>query len=475
MTDRDELLMSLNRLMLVIRAYDIRGTIPNDFDEKDVLVLGRALGRYLKQSKDDFTVLCGMDNRTSSFGIMNALCAGFAEYGISVKNLGVMPTPSLYYHSFVSNFYKKTLGIMITASHNPPEYNGFKILFDSKIVDGNGLRAIINGYKEDLLNVVQITQDNDYIQYILNETKLNQIKNSKAKKILWDCNNGAVGSIIHEMIKNLPTENYIINCGKKMVFQPDPTNIAHINRIKNLASNYDLALCFDGDGDRLVVITKNGQVLRGDKILLILAKYFAKTMSGRTIVVDIKTSNLIISELEKIGFKVIIHKTGHSFIKQMMLETNALLGGEVSGHLFFQFSNSANLYIPYDDAMLAACYVIKFLLEDEDFFLTTVNKMPKSFSRYDIKIKCEKDLQNKVTEEFAQVLKAHNATYIDIDGIKHQSEDGWWLVRPSNTEDMLIICIESSTVDGYMRNANFIKNILQKMNLQIDDEEIDYT
>ncbi len=476
MIDRNEVLESLNRLMLVTRAYDIRGTIPDDLNEKDALVLSLALGHYVKQNEDNFTVLCGMDNRTSSFGIANALCCGFAAHGISVTNLGIMPTPSLYYHSFVSNFNKKTLGIMITASHNPPEYNGFKILFDSKILDGSALREIIDGYKEHLLNSVQISkQNNDYIQYILNETKLNHIKDCKIKKILWDCNNGATANIIHEIIQNLPTENDIINCGKDMLSQPDPTNAANINRVQKLVSNYDLAFCFDGDGDRLVVITKDGEVLRGDRILLILAKYFAKTIKGRTIVVDIKTSNLIISELEKIGFNVIIYKTGHSFIKKMMLETNALLGGEVSGHLFFQFSNAVNVYIPYDDAILAACYVLKFLLSDEDCFLASLEGIPRSFTKYDIKIKCKKDLQNKVIEEFVKVLKTHKIPFIDVDGIKYQGEDGWWLVRPSNTEDMMIICIESPTLDGYTKHSDFIKDILQNMNLKINDKEIDYT
>ncbi len=476
MIDKSEMLESLNRLMLVIRAYDIRGTIPSDFDEKNVFVLGLALGHYVKQYGDNIAVLCGMDNRSSSFSISNALCCGFAAYGILVQNFGIIPTPSLYYHSFISNLEKKTLGIMITASHNPPEYNGFKILFDSKIIDGNELRNIIDSYKEYLLrNSLKIDQNNDYVQYILNQTKLNKIDNCKTKKILWDCNNGATSTVINEIVKNLQIHNDVMNVGKDMLYQPDPTNSVNINRVKKIVSDYDLAFCFDGDGDRLVVITGDREVLRGDKILLILAKYFAKSLQKTTIVVDIKTSHLIITELERVGYKVVIQKTGHSFIKKMMLETNASLGGEVSGHIFFPFSNSENTYIPYDDGVLAACYMLKFFLSDEVFFIDCINAIPKTFAQYDVKIKCQKNLQNKVMESLIEVLKAHQMDFIDIDGIKYQSEDGWWLIRPSNTEDALIICIESPTLDSYKKHSNFVRDILKNMNLNIENIELNHT
>lgn len=463
MISKVKITSSLERLKSVVRAYDIRGIVPDDLDEYDAFSLGLVLGHYMKSLNTEHNIVVGMDNRKTSFNIANALCMGFNTLGIIVKNIGVVPTPVLYHEAFLSNVKQSILGVMVTASHNPIEYNGFKVVFNSKIVDGKQLIELIDRYK----GYVEIERKNDeYINYIINRVNLERIEYIKNIKILWDCNNGATQPIIREITSKIPIQNDLINTESFITSQPDPTNDLNINRVKKIASDYDIAFCFDGDGDRLVIVTKNGDVLRGDKILLILAKYYAKEKKsqGEVVVVDIKTSSLIIKELEKIGFEVIVQKTGHSFIKSRMAERGAALGGEVSGHLFFQFFDE-NRHIPYDDAILAAFYVLKIFLFDRDLFDSAIKSIPQTFSKYDIKIKCSKAVQNDVMRYLLSYLRRNKMKFLDIDGLKFESKDGWWLVRQSNTEIALIICIESSTEAGYKKFIKFISDALEDSGL----------
>jgi phosphomannomutase len=431
--------------------------VPKEFDEKDSFFLGLVFGHYMKSLGVEYHVMVGMDNRQTSFNISNALCMGLNELGVVVRHIGVVPTPLLYHEAFLSNTKKKTLGIMVTASHNPTNYNGFKVVFDSKIVDGTQLIELIDKYGNNLY--IKRNHD-DYLNYIFDRTQLRSIECTKHMKVLWDCNNGATKEIVSEIVKNLPIQSDVINTEDFITSQPDPTSDLNIDRVKKIVSDYDIAFCFDGDGDRLLVVMKDGEVLRGDRILLILAKQFAR---GK-VVVDIKTSNLITRELEKIGFEVVIQKTGHSFIKSKMDENRAVLGGEVSGHLFFQFHDGERS-IPYDDAILAALYVLKFLIAELDVFHSTIQMMPKTFSKYDVKIECSKQTQISVMTYLLNYLKDNKIGFLEIDGLKHESEEGWWLVRQSNTENALIICIESKSEDEYKKYAEFLAETLKLFNL----------
>lgn len=457
MISKVDIVRSLERLKSIVRAYDMRGTVPEELDERDAFSLGLIFGHYMKSLEADCCVVIAMDNRQTSFNISNALCMGLNELGVVVRHIGVVPTPLLYHEAFLSNTRRKTLGIMVTASHNPINYNGFKVVFDSKIVDGKQLIELIDKYGNNL----DIKRNHDaYVDYILNRTQLKSIECKKHMKALWDCNNGATKEIIRGIVKNLPIQSDVINTEDFITSQPDPTNDLNINRVKKIVSDYDIAFCFDGDGDRLLVVMKDGEVLRGDRILLILAKQFVR---GK-VVVDIKTSNLITKELKTMGFEVAIQKTGHSFIKSKMEAEDAILGGELSGHLFFKFYDGERS-IPYDDAILAALYVLKFLVSEPDVFYSTMQRIPKTFSSYDVKVECSKQKQMSIMAYLLNYLKKHNMNFLDIDGLKYQSEEGWWLVRQSNTENALIICIESKSEDEYKKYTEFITETLNLFNL----------
>lgn len=453
--NRNDLDERFKRLEKIIRAYDIRGIVPDNLNEQDAFVLGIIFATYWKKLCKNITVLVGMDNRTTSFGLANALTAGFNLCGVLVRHLGTIHTPFLYYNAYQK---KNILGIMITASHNPIEYNGFKVVFNSRVVNGSEILSILNHVRQDLN--LQEQGMSDYIQYLFNKTSLSALQDIS---VLWDCNHGATQNVIFELVTHLCNQNTVIDVDKHISTQPDPATQSNIGRIKEIVLNYDIAFCFDGDGDRLLVITKNGQVLRGDRILLVIAEYLAKDYSGSAIVVDIKTSNMIIQRLKAIGFQVIVERTGHAFIKESMLQNQALLGGEISGHLFFNFSD--NSFASYDDSILAACYLLKILFIDKNFIFNVIQKLPQTFSKYDIKIYCSDDQQNNVLKFLKSDLIKKNHKFIEIDGIKCEHDDGWWLVRKSNTESALIVCIEGNDHITYEKYKLYIQTILNSFNI----------
>lgn len=455
---------SIIRLKNIVRAYDIRGTIPDELNDHDGFVLGYILGQYFKKIATDLLVVIGTDNRITSFSLSNATIAGLSTYNIPIKQLGIISTSELYYEAFISNVDRNTLGIMVTASHNPFQYNGFKIVFNSKIVDGNMIIDIINQCDIQL----QHQSNNNYINYLINRSGLDNIKDIQDKKIIWDCNNGATQQLINELMTRLPNHNTVIGCNKYIEDIPDPTNNINIKRVQSMIHNHDLALCFDGDGDRLVLINHNGRVLRGDKILLILAAYYARNVGEHKAVVDIKTSRTVIKNIQDMGFEVTIQKTGHSFIKKMMCQKQAIIGGEVSGHIFFKFIEFDGNYIAYDDALLAACYILKIFLSEPDFIENIIQNIPEMICEYDLKVYCNSNIQDDIINHIKSDLIEHKLHYIDIDGIKYEDDNSWWLIRKSNTEEMLIICIEGNTKDAFEKSKQYLNNKLMPYNLSLN-------
>jgi phosphomannomutase len=458
---------SIMRLTNIVRAYDIRGIVPDRLDENDAFVLGYILGKYFNKIAVDLSVIIGMDNRRTSFRLSNAMIAGFAACGLVVKQLGIVSTSALYYEAFVSDFDMNTLGVMVTASHNPAEYNGFKIVFNSKIVDGSAILNIIKEY-----NICSEKQpDNDYLNYLLNRSGLDNLGHVSNIRILWDCNNGATQQLIRELITKLPNHNTVIGCNTYIEDIPDPTHKRNIDRVKSMIDTYDMAFCFDGDGDRLLLVNNDKKVLRGDKILLILAEYYARNVGDHKSIVDIKTSNSVINHMKNLGFEIFIQKTGHSFIKQMMCQKQATIGGEVSGHIFFKFIEFDGNYVAYDDALLAACYLLKIMLSEPEFIRQIIDNISETICEYDLKVYCNRDIQQPLIASLKDDLINRELSFIDIDGVKYESDNGWWLVRQSNTEDALIICIEGKTRENFEQIRLYLQDKLSLYNLSLNINE----
>jgi phosphomannomutase len=236
-------------------------------------------------------------------------------------------------------------------------------------------------------------------------------------------------------------------------------------------NTYDIAFCFDGDGDRLLIVNHDKKVLRGDKILLILAEYYARNVGDHKSIVDIKTSNKVINHMKNLGFEIFVQKTGHSFIKQMMCQKQATIGGEVSGHIFFKFIECDGNYIAYDDALLAACYLLKILLSEPEFIRQVIDSISETICEYDLKVYCDRDIQQLLIASLRDDLVNRELSFIDIDGVKYESDTGWWLVRQSNTEDALIICIEGNTRENFEEIRLYLEDKLSLYNLHLTTNE----
>ncbi len=467
--------------------------------------LGRTLAFHLHRLSEKacvktYNVIIARDNRETSELLARALQNGFrvinGECSLQIIDIGVVPTPVMYYHGCV-RCSDNTLGVIVTASHNPKEYNGFKIILNGAILSGIVLKNIVDAYITSLVQDSSIynrqmqhqvaIHNNDlwylnnnlyiecYAQYILQQSGLKNNHIDTNVNILWDCNNGATTCVINQIVKSITsTQHTIINTAIVIDDQPDPTLRYNIKRLEDMVttSAYDIAFGFDGDGDRLVVITKYGNALRGDELLFILA-YCIKHNNPQynslnNVIVDIKTSPLIISLLRRVGFSVCISKTGHSFMKTMMLEKKAVIGGEVSGHFFFPLPRSDMKYIAYDDAILAACYLLHILLCNKEIFYDALALIPQAVGEYDVRIPCDRTLQQKVIAKIKMNLMAQHVAFNDIDGIKYEDDDGWWLVRSSNTEGTLVVCIEGYNNTKYTKVKEMLCKMLAEFELVYD-------
>jgi phosphomannomutase len=458
-------LVTVERLKAVIRAYDIRGLVPESLSEEEAYLLGVILTTSFKNQNSKLVVVIGMDNRKSSEFLKKALIEGLISVGAEILDLGLIPTPLLY-HAVLTNA-TNSLGIMITASHNPENYNGFKIVWQNLILDGEALITLLNNYCQKFITTKKSkakTAHLNYLDWILEKSGLLNLQEKVAGKILWDCNFGATQGIIKALQTRISfLESEIINMNDFIIGDPDPGKKERIIEIKAELINkqYDLAFCFDGDGDRLLVVTKEGKILRGDKLLLLYAKYFQVDWLQSKIIVDIKTSPVIVRELIKLGYEVFIERTGHSFIKKAMKEKNAIIGGEISGHLFFNCNN-----YPYDDAILAALFLLKIYITNKEIFYSLLQSLPIFPAIYDVKLPYFKPLQVDLITKL--VAQKENTILLTIDGVKFIDEQGSWLIRKSNTEETIILCIEGYSEQYFLQKVNQVKKIL--LGLGLDKE-----
>jgi phosphomannomutase/phosphoglucomutase len=435
----------------IFRLYDIRGIAYKDLTSDGVKIIGKAYGTYMK-SMGYSSVTVGRDNRASSSDFFTNLSEGIMSTGCSVTNLGVVTTPLLYY----SLFHLKTDGgVMITGSHNPPEYNGMKICVDQTSIFGAEIQKIRKICEEnDFHRGIGKLKDADVITPY-RKMLLQKFQFRKKIKVVMDAGNGTAGYVVPKLFEKLECDFVPLFCEPDSRFpnhHPDPTvpeNLeALINKVKEVKA--DVGIAFDGDADRIGVVDEQGNILWGDKLLILYARDLLKRHPGASVIFEVKCSQTLSDDIEKNGGKPIMCAAGHSIIKGRMKKEKALLAGEMSGHMFF-----ADEYFGYDDAIYAACRIIRILSDSNLSLSELLNDLPTTFSTPEIRVDCPDEKKFDVVKKVANDLKKDYKT-IDIDGARVVFEHGWGLVRASNTQPVLVLRFEADSQE----HLDFIQNTI---------------
>lgn len=450
--------------MSIFRAYDIRGIFGKDLTLEIAENIGKAFGVYIGNKGE---VVVGRDCRLSSPELREAIVNGLTSSGCDVLDIGMVPTPVFY---FTVRHYKKCAGVMITGSHNPPEYNGFKLCKGEHTLYGEEiqeLKKIIKRKKFKKGNVNGYVKEQDVTQSYINFLK-KKIKIKRKLKAVVDPGNGTSGPIVRRLFKELGCDIIELNFepdGRFLAHFPDPTVDKNLEQLIKAVrdENADLGIAYDGDADRLGLVDDLGNIVRGDQALILFSREILKKNKRAKIIFEVKCSQALIEEIEKNGGIGIMYRTGHSFIKKKMKEENALLAGEMSGHFFFRDN-----YYGYDDGIFASARMLELLSKTEKKFSDLVREIPKYFSTPEIRIHCPDNEKFRVVEELTKNFQQKGYDVITVDGARIQFKDGWGLVRASNTEPALILRFEAKTEENLGRIENLIKEELRKfLSLQL--------
>lgn len=434
----------------ILREYDIRGQIGKTLSEDDAYALGLAFGTYVRR-KGGSRVCTGYDGRESSPALCDSLMKGLLETGLDVEHVGLGPTPMLY---FSVKDRKADAGIMVTGSHNPPDYNGFKMTLLKEPVFGESIQEIgriaaSGDFETGSGERVDIEIRDAYVMRLVQD-----YRGGRDLRIVWDNGNGAAGDILQRLVKKIPGEHHLLFediDGQFPNHHPDPTVDANLVDLQDAVKrlDYDLGIAFDGDGDRIGVVDENGTVLRCDILMTLYAREILEAQPGAAIIGDVKCSQVMFDEIDKMGGRGVIWKTGHSLVKAKMAELNAPLAGELSGHIFF-----ADHYYGFDDALYCAVRLINLLCETQGGLSTLTKDLPKLVNTPEVRIEVEEDGKFDLVPKVYESLKASeddSFSIDDIDGIRVSTNDGWWLLRPSNTQAVLVFRAESDTEAGLER------------------------
>ncbi|MCL2474463.1 MAG: phosphomannomutase/phosphoglucomutase [Alphaproteobacteria bacterium] len=457
----------------IIREYDIRGTVGKNLNVEDALALGKAFGSTLIR-RGGKVVAVGLDGRTHSPMLEKSLIEGLTSVGIEVRRIGLCPTPMLY---FAAHHLNTDGGIMVTGSHNPADQNGFKMLFGRHIENGGSIYgdAIIKlaecAFNEDFIldaekgGAADIDVSEDYIQRIVKDL---DCTNAKAKKlnVVWDCGNGAAGAVMQRIADKLPGKHTILFAEVDGTFpnhHPDPTVPKNLEHLRNAVkeTQADLGIAFDGDADRIGAIDSEGKIAAGDQLLTIYAHEVLAAHKGAVIIGDVKSSQVLFDKVKEWGGKPYMSRTGHSLIKAKMLETGAPLGGEMSGHMFF-----ADKYYGYDDGLYAGIRLLSLIVNSGKSLKDWLNFLPKMINTPEIRIDVDETRKFDIIEEVKKRLAAKNAQMNLTDGVRVQGDEGWWLLRASNTQNVLVARVEADTETG-------LQNLMQQLTEELKLSGID--
>ena len=444
----------------IFRKYDIRGEYPNQINEEVVRRIGNAIaGKCINLNIKEICV--GRDGRNSGKSLLEAMIGGLSESGIEVINIDLATSPLLYYAA-KKNKYKS--GIMITGSHNPKNHNGIKLVIDDKPVSGNEILNLLNKdqkFSESVGSIKSLNVKDSYIKEVSQSLKIN-----KKLKIVIDCGNGAAGFIAPDLYKNLGCEVielYSEVDGNFPNHHPDPGKVENLKDLIQSVKTHgaDLGLAFDGDGDRVGMVTNDGEIVFPDKILMILSKDVLHSQKG-SIIFDVKCSNALSQIIKENGGSPIMSPTGHFHIKNGIKKHNPLLAGEMSGHIFFN-----DKWYGFDDGHYSGARIIEMLSKNVKSIAEICNELPMLFSTPELNINVTDDNKFKIIKEFADNCRLEGEKNT-IDGLRLDFEDGWGLIRASNTTPKLVLRFEGRSEEILNRIQNDFLNELTRICPDID-------
>ena len=444
----------------IFRAYDIRGIYEEQITNETAYILGKSFGSYVKL-RGKTEVLVGYDNRLSSPVLADNLIKGLLESGVDVTSLGLVTTPMYY---FARQHLNKWAAVMITASHNPSNHNGFKISFDE---NGNAAGEEIIAFR-DFTNKGEFTTGegklstydikDEYVNLIINNLKIN--KNIKA---VFDCGNGTVSIIIKEILDKLNVTYDLLYCDSDPTFpnhHPDPSvseNLVDIQK-RVVELGYDIGIALDADGDRVRIIDEKGNIINSDVFMIIMYRYLNNNLKVRKALYDVKCSKALVDELEKLGLEQIMYRTGNSYMYRKMHEENLEFAGEYSGHMWF-----GDRFYGFDDGLYAGLRMIEVLSNTDKKMSELYNDINVYYSTDELKINTTEENKYKIVEEVKKYAIGKNYKYNDIDGIRVEFSDGWALIRYSNTGPVISARFEANSNERLKEITDEFMVIINKM------------
>ncbi len=437
----------------IFREYDVRGLVGKDLTEAGVEILGRAFGTWLV-AHDCRKATLGGDCRLSSPGFMQAMQRGLLSCGVDVVVVGTVPTPLLYFSMFHLDI---DAGVMVTGSHNPKDFNGFKLCHGKTALFGEAIQEIgriaaAGKFAKGKGKLSEADVIAPYIDRVAGDAQLKP----HPLRIVVDAGNGTGGVVAVPLLRRLGIEVLPLFCemdGNFPNHHPDPTIPDHLEalRAEVVRRDADLGIAFDGDADRIGVVDEKGQILFGDMILLILARALLRFVPGASFVSEVKCSRVLFDEIKKAGGHVVMWKVGHSLIKAKMAEDGAQLGGEMSGHIFFK-----HRWYGFDDAIYTATRFIEVLSAQSGPASTLLAGVPKTVTTPEIRVDCPDDVKFPVVQEVTEAFKARGVPVVDVDGARVSFPRGWGLVRASNTQPVLVFRFEADAADALDEIRNVV-------------------
>lgn len=442
----------------IFRQYDIRGIVDRDLTPDSVELLGRGIGTHFRK-KNCSEVAVGRDGRLSSPLFSECLARGLRSTGCNVTQIGTVPTPLLYFAIYTKRF---EAGVMITGSHNPPEYNGFKLMVGTDTLYGETIRGLFTEIQKGDFAVGEGEEKTydvvpEYMDFVRQNITLD-----RNMKIVVDAGNGTAGAVAVPIFKKIGCEVIDLYCevdGHFPNHHPDPTVpealVDLIERVKK--EKADLGIAYDGDGDRLGVVDEQGQILWGDRILILFARDILAKHPGAAVISEVKASKVLYEEIERLGGRSIMWKTGHSLIKKKIKEENALLAGEMSGHIFF-----ADRFFGFDDAIYSSARLLEIVSRSQTPLSRLLSDLPVTYSTPEIRVYASDQVKFAIVEKVKKEL-ALKYPIIDIDGVRAIYPNGWALVRPSNTQEVLVLRFEADTMEDLRSIREEVEGTIERV------------